>query len=109
MQRRVRAYDAGKVRSTASCAVGPSGNCFVVGTQGCFRLEAVQSSVRSMRLRAILDSQPENEVVYDRFGMKWGLAETHSRWKKSWYSALVARARLNPIVEVQVTWLKPQP
>jgi hypothetical protein len=62
-----------------------------------------------MRLRAMLDGQPEDEVVYDRFGMKWGVAETRSRWKKSWYSALVARARLNPIVEVQVSWLKPQP
>jgi hypothetical protein len=61
-----------------------------------------------MRLRVVLDGPPESESVYDRFGMRWDLAELHSRWKKSWYSALVVRTRLNPLVEVQVSWRKPQ-
>jgi hypothetical protein len=107
-----RAYDAaGKAYETAGCAVGPSGNCFVVGTQDSFRLEAVQSSVRRIRLHALLDGSRahEQETVYDRFGMKWGLAEVRSRWTNSWYGPLLARIAINPLIEVQVSWRKPQP
>ncbi len=107
-----REYDAtGKAYWTAGCVVGPSGNCFVVGAQDAFRLEAVQSSVRSMRLRALRDGSRANETqtVYDRFGMKWRLAEVRSRWTNSWYGPLLARMAFNPLIEVQVVWRKPEP
>jgi hypothetical protein len=89
--------------------VGPSGNCFVVGAPGAFRLEVVQSAVRSMTLLAIVNDSYDKETVYDRFGMKWCLAETRSRWKKSWLGPLLARTVYNPLVEVQVSWRKPEP
>ena len=107
-----REYDAtGKIYSTAGCVVGPSGSCFVVGARDSFRLEAVQSSVRSIRLRALLDGSRahEKETVYDRFGMKWGLAEVRSRWTNSWYGTLLARIAFNPLIEAQVFWRKPEP
>jgi len=88
--------------------VGPSGHCFVVGAQGSFRLEVVQSSVRRIRLLAILDESHEKEVVYDRFGMKWSLTHLRSRWKNTWLGALLAHS-FNPLVDAQVSWSKPQP
>ena len=80
-----------------------------MGEPGSFRLEVVQSSVRNMTLLAAINSHPEKEIAYDRFGMKWCLVEMRSRWKNSWFGTLLTRTTFNPLVEVQVSWSKPEP
>jgi len=86
----------------------PTGPCFVVGPRGYFSFEPSFSSRQTASLLGAIGGFFDKSIVYDADGRQWKAKSIESRYKRTWWTLLLANTVYNPRITVTVLWREPK-
>jgi len=86
----------------------PTGPCFIAGPRGYFSFESAYSSTQTATLLGTLRGFFDKSTIYDADGRAWKAKGIESRFKRSWWTLLLANTVYNPRVTVTVLWREPK-